>query len=243
MKIFSCLLTALLVVAPLATLARAQHIHSVPHTSTHLDTFRHGNHYHTVPHTTTHYHNYLHNGPDYLPYSSGYRSYMPSYSSYYYPGYSSYSGYSINPYALTPSLNYPSAIAPSLNLGGGGVVAAPPAMAGAAIAANKIPAGAAAANRPAGAGGSITLINPADSGGPIAYAVNTFTYTMQPGETQTLPLDRDWTIRFENGMGKQLTYRLNQGKYRFTVTADAGWNILHVADNVAPPAPSPAVSF
>ncbi len=38
----------------------AQHVHQVPHTTTHIDSVRHGNHYHNVPHTTTHYDSVVH---------------------------------------------------------------------------------------------------------------------------------------------------------------------------------------
>ena len=86
MKISDCTMLPVGVALPvgvvaLAGSAHAQHLHSVPHTSTHFDTYRHGNHYHTVPHTTTHYHQYWHNGPDYLPNSFSNYSMFPSYPS------------------------------------------------------------------------------------------------------------------------------------------------------------------
>lgn len=38
----------------LSSPAWGQHVHVVPHSTTHTDIVRHGNHYHAVPHTTTH---------------------------------------------------------------------------------------------------------------------------------------------------------------------------------------------
>lgn len=78
------------------------------------------------------------------------------------------------------------------------------------------------------------LANPAASGGSVKYSLNEFSYTIKPGESQTLNLDRNWTIAFDNGLGRRVNYRLNDGEYRFTVSPQRGWDVEKVED--APPA-------
>ncbi len=84
---------------------------------------------------------------------------------------------------------------------------------------------------------TIVLTNPTESGGDIKYNVNEFPFTISPGQSQTLNLDRDWTIKFDNGLGRQITYRLTEGKYKFTVSATKGWDVGRVEEETAPPAP------
>lgn len=88
------------------------------------------------------------------------------------------------------------------------------------IVANRIPV-------PGGArpGALIKLINPRSTGGSVSYTLNNFKYTINPGESQTLNLDREWVISFGNGLGKQVNYRLAEGFYEFTVSPDTGWDV------------------
>lgn len=104
---------------------------------------------------------------------------------------------------------------------------------------NAIPGTTQVVGKPA-TGGSIRLSNPAQSGGPISYTLNTFSYTMRPGESQTLSLDREWVLAFDNGMGRNVRYRLDAGSYEFTVNSTAGWDVGRRAATaeVAPPTPS-----
>lgn len=201
------------------------------------------------------------NGSVSVPYSSRWGGYYPSYSSY--PYYSSFSfgsplysgslysgslysgslygsslyGSSLygNPLYSAPLYSAPNALAaPSALPGAAALNAAPNVALGAAVnaARNKIPVPPAA---PPGQGGAFVLINPRDSGGPIRYSLNSFDYTIQPGETQTVPLDRQWLITFDNGLGKTVTYRMEPGEYEFTVSSDLGWDL----EKRAAPAPPP----
>ena len=74
-------------------------------------------------------------------------------------------------------------------------------------------------------GGTIVLRNPSTSGGAIAYSLNNFSYTIKPGEVQRLQADRNWVIKFDNGLGKLMTYRLEAGSYHFTVSPQKGWDV------------------
>ncbi len=87
------------------------------------------------------------------------------------------------------------------------------------------------------AGGGIALRNPSDSGGAIGYTLNNYSYTIKPGEIQRLQADRTWVIKFDNGLGKQITYRLESGNYDFTVNPQSGWDVGRrsvEAQNAAP---------
>jgi hypothetical protein len=154
-----------------------------------------------------------------------YPSYYPNYSSSYYYTYPNYS------YA-TPS--YPGPVyaspvypAPGVNASSGSQGSAPP------VAANSVPI---PSISPPGAGETFTLTNPRGNGGTIRYTLNNFSYTMNPGESQTVPLDRDWEITFDSGLNKTLRYRMEPGRYEFTVSPETGWNVVrHVPPVAVPP--------
>jgi hypothetical protein len=178
------------------------------------------------------------NGSTNFPYSSRWSGYYPSYSAYPYfasPYYSSSlysSSYYGSPLYSAPRYLAPSIIAPRI------LPSAPPLNAPAVVAGNavrnKIPVPPAA-----GRGGAFVLTNPADSGGPIRYSLNSFDYTINPGESQTVPLDRDWVISFDNGMSKTVTYRMEDGLYEFTVSPQTGWNLVKRTAAAAPLNPLP----
>ncbi len=86
-------------------------------------------------------------------------------------------------------------------------------------------------------GGTIRLVNPKQSPGPVAYRLNGFPYDMKPAFAQSIEDDREWTIEFPSE-GKQGTirYRLKAGEYEFRMT-DGGWDLFSVV--VRPPAPEP----
>lgn len=88
-------------------------------------------------------------------------------------------------------------------------------------------------------GGKFVLTNPRESGGAIQYSLNEYTYTINPGETQSVDLDRDWVIRFDNGLSRNMAYRMQQGTYEFTVSAQKGWDI---ARRVADPPVAPGLA-
>lgn len=215
-----------------STPVSAQHTHSVPHSSTHYDAVRHGNHFHNVPHTTTHYDQVYHNGPDYVPHTSthydqyyhnGHIDSVPHTTTHLHPTYPNTYGVG-GGYYQPQQFGYPSPLVqPNNMLPNQGVITTPPPS---TIVANKIPVNGnrvVPRNRPDGK--SIVLSNPKDNGGTVSYTVNTYSYTIRPGESQTLALDRDWVIKFDNGLGKQITYRLGEGRYEFAVSPESGWDV------------------
>lgn len=76
----------------------------------------------------------------------------------------------------------------------------------------------------AGAAG-IQIVNPAQTGVPLTYTLNGTQYTIRPGETQNLQLDRSWTIEFDRGgQFGAARYDLAPGVYAFSPTA-RGWEL------------------
>ncbi|MEZ6079215.1 MAG: hypothetical protein R3C56_27160 [Pirellulaceae bacterium] len=69
------------------------------------------------------------------------------------------------------------------------------------------------------------LRNPRHSGGSIHYSLNEFSYKINPGESQTIEHDRNWLLKFDNGLGKTLKVNLQPGTYEFRVSAESGWEV------------------
>jgi len=89
-----------------------------------------------------------------------------------------------------------------------------------------------------GASLPIKIMSPEDAGAPIAYSVNEFEYTIEPGESQTLINDREWVIEFDRGGDfGTARYTLYPGTYEFAL-AKNGWEVYHDADvgKLMPPA-------
>ena len=106
-------------------------------------------------------------------------------------------------------------------LGYSSVVVPQSSPAASAIVANRIPVG----DQPAGP--EIRLENPRNSGGSVNYTLNEFSYTIKPGETQKIPSDRPWTLRFDNGLGKTVAVQLSPGgDYDFAVSQQEGWHVV-----------------
>lgn len=84
---------------------------------------------------------------------------------------------------------------------------------------------------------TIKLSNPVETEGTLHYTLNDSKYSIKPGESQELQLDRDWVIQFDNGYRKQVTYRLTEGTYEFVVDTEYGWDVVKRSNNapVAPP--------
>lgn len=60
---------------------------------------------------------------------------------------------------------------------------------------------------------------------PISYSLNGYAYVIRPGETQTIPNDRPWTIRFDRGGEFGLArYSLSPGEYEFAIS-EQGWQL------------------
>lgn len=249
------LLLALSLIGFVGAPAFGQHIHSVPHSSTHFHTYQHSNHGHTVPHTTTHVDQVWHNGLGYVPHASthydthlhsNHTHAVPHTTTHLDPVYPSTYGSGVI-YPSPSPLMVPSVVTPNV----GGVVTAPPPatisssysaskpVVDASVASNVIPG---KSSLPAGARRTIVIANPSDSGGDIRYSVNGFPFTITPGQAQTLNLDREWTIKFDNGLGRQISYRLTEGKYNFSVSEDKGWDVGRVVEETAVPAPPGPVS-
>jgi len=104
-RIFGSWAIGALMLGMTSSAASGQHVHSVPHTTTHYDTVRHGGHYHNVPHTTTHFDNVVHYGPDYIPHTTthvdavrhnGHVDYVPHTTTHLHPTYPG-SGVLLNP--------------------------------------------------------------------------------------------------------------------------------------------------
>ncbi|MEO8268066.1 MAG: hypothetical protein ABI557_00005, partial [Aureliella sp.] len=75
------------------------------------------------------------------------------------------------------------------------------------------------------ASGKIVLRNPRNSGGSIHYSLNEFPYKINPGESQSIEQDRNWSLKFDNGLGQTVTYSLQPGNYEFRVSPEAGWEV------------------
>lgn len=192
------------------------------------------------------------NYPSYNPYG-GYNS------SYYGSGYGNYGGYgvgysglglsigiapAIRSQVIVPNTGYqafgnPIQSAPAVNsiptiLGTSRVLTAPQAS---SVMANKIPTRGAGPGSLASknTGEKIVLRNPSASGGSIHYSLNQFKYEIKPGESQTLEQDRNWVIKFDNGLGQTVETNLEPGKYLFQVSPETGWQLSPAAANSAQP--------
>lgn len=99
--------------------------------------------------------------------------------------------------------------------------------------------------------GKILIVNPADSGGDVNYVLNGSSYSIRPGQTQSLDNDRLWTIDFASGGPRgPVRYSLSPGQFKFVVK-ETGWELVRSTTQVAsptlmpqsqiPPAPLPAL--
>lgn len=223
----------------LGGIAQAQHVHTVPHTTTHVDTVRHGNHLHSVPHTTTHLDNRVHYGPDYIPhttthddrtYHNGHVDLTPhttthllrTYPTYprgmndsFSPGYSVSPGYTVVSPAVSNSVNVTSLKPNSLPYNGRGV----------------------------------KIILPADVGGVVSYLIDGVQESeIKSGQEQLLARKGSYEVRFSRGedeAGRDFgiaRYTVTEGTYRFVVNEN-GWDLQRdrdsgtkmVAPQVTPP--------
>lgn len=152
----------------------------------------------------------------------------------FYPHYPSYPTY-VAPAVVEPQY-YPSVISSPSS-----IVFSPsqPATMGSTrVASNKVPVASQTNSVPGSglSGGSITLSNPSDSGGSIRYTLNQYPYSINPGESQTIKVNREWNIKFDNGLNRELVYRLEDGRYKFTVSPQKGWDLAKVeAELPSPP--------
>ena len=88
------------------------------------------------------------------------------------------------------------------------------------------------------AGLPIRIANPAANTATLSYVLNGTTYSIAPGYSQDLTLDRPWVITFSRGgTFGEARYGLESGLYSFAKT-DHGWELYHGA--LAQPAVVPA---
>ena len=171
----------------------------------------------------------------------------------YYPYYGGYSYYSsplgwpyLNGQVYGPNLNLPSWYWSSNSFSlripsplGGAVYlnAPPPVLPPMGVVTNPVPgmidsqSTQPAANQPTA---EIVLRNPPTSGGRVHYSLNEFQYTINPGESQRIPADRSWTLRFDNGLGNTLSVPLQPDTtYYFQVSEQTGWDVLPAASEIS----------
>lgn len=96
-------------------------------------------------------------------------------------------------------------------------------------------------------GGSITILNPAETGGDVRYSLNGIEYSIRPGQSQVINSDRTWVISFGSGGPRgDVRYTLSPGTFRFKTTA-VGWDLTRLIGDTgavqatvpSPPAPIP----
>jgi hypothetical protein len=75
----------------------------------------------------------------------------------------------------------------------------------------------------------IRITNPATNGVTLSYMLNGVTYSIAPGYSQDLTLDRSWVVNFSRGGNfGEARYGLEPGLYSFAPT-DHGWELFHGA--------------
>ena len=162
----------------------------------------------------SHYGSYPHYGI-----SLGYNSYPYGYNSYPY-GYSSYPYNYVVPQNVIVVPSYaPTYVDPVISAP---VVVNPPATASVA---------------PLGdPQGTITIWNPADSGGAVNFTFQGEQVALQPGQTRTMQNSKRWVVAFgSGGSAGDIRYTLAPGTYKFKVSP-AGWNLYKTVD--VPPNPN-----
>ena len=98
---------------------------------------------------------------------------------------------------------------------------------------------------PAPDGGQVILFVPADAARAVQYTINGESFTLKPGESQTVVNDRRLTIEFPPTSGGQiaLRYTLLTGRYKFKPSG-SGMGLFQTQDApptqvASPPVPQP----
>jgi hypothetical protein len=82
-------------------------------------------------------------------------------------------------------------------------------------------------------GGLIRIVNPADSTSTIAYTINSYPYSIEPGNEQDLDAGQQWVIDFDRGGDNgSAEYNLQAGEYDFG-SSDHGLELFR-ASSAAP---------
>jgi hypothetical protein len=97
--------------------------------------------------------------------------------------------------------------------------------------------------------GVAKIFSPRDSGVTLSYSLNDSTFTIPPGASQTVNLDRLWVISFDRGgQFGRAEYSLQPGLYTFAPT-DRGWELFRTrlqnvpAQGGAAMTPTPAQEY
>ncbi len=194
-----------LVSVSFGAVANAQHVHSVPHTTTHFDTVRHGNHFHSVPHTTTHFDSTVHYGADYVP------------------SYSSYPSGAVFSSGSTIVNNRP-LLSPDYGVSPGYTAVSPTPL-------NPVNVNSLKPNALPYKGRGVTLILSVDVGGEVSYEIDGVQASeIKSGQEQLLARKGSYEIRFSRGedeAGRDFgiaRYTVTEGTYRFVVN-ESGWDL------------------
>ncbi len=222
----------------------AQHVHSVPHTTTHYDSVRHGVHYHNVPHTTTHYDSFVHYGPDYVPHTTthvdavrhrGHTDYVPHATTHLHPTYFG-AGVLLNPgeriISSTPDISSPSIVSSTPVISSGVVTQPPPST----LSVNSISSGTTVRSLKPNSipytGRGVKILMPRELDASVSYLIDGVQDgEIRSGEEQMLKQKGTYEIRFSRGEtpdGKDLgeaKYSITEGSYRFAVT-EKGWDLF-----------------
>jgi hypothetical protein len=76
---------------------------------------------------------------------------------------------------------------------------------------------------------SIRIAHAADAEAPLSYALNEYSYQIEPGDHQDLTTDRTWVIAFNRGGDfGDAEYTLESGTYTFG-PSDHGWELFHTS--------------
>ena len=82
---------------------------------------------------------------------------------------------------------------------------------------------------PPAASDSIRIASPDDAGAPLSYALNEYSFQINPGDHQDLTADRTWVISFNRGGNfGDAEYTLETGEYTFG-PSDHGWDLFHTS--------------
>jgi len=249
-RIFGSWAIGALMLGMTSSAAFGQHVHSVPHTTTHYDTVRHGGHYHNVPHTTTHFDNVVHYGPDYIPHTTthvdavrhnGHVDYIPHTTTHLHPTYPG-SGVLLNSgeriISSTPVIpSSPMVITqpPPATLSSSSI-AVPGQSTVRVLKPNAMPY----------TGRGVKIMMPAELNASVNYLIDgARDGEIRSGEEQLLREKGSYEIRFSRGEtpdGRDLgeaKYSITEGSYRFAVTPK-GWDLFREreVDNASLVAPT-----
>jgi hypothetical protein len=225
--------SALVCVAP--SVGFAQHVHSVPHATTHHHNVGHGGHVHHVPHSTMHYDNHVHYGSHYYPHVTshvdavrhyGQIDYVPHTTTHLHTTYPN-SGVILNPGERIISSS------PVISSGPTVVTQPPPVtLASSIVASSPTTVRALKPNMLPYTGRGVKIFMPTTIDASVNYLIDgSRDGEIRSGEEQLLNEKASYEIRFSRGEtpdGRDLgeaRYSITEGVYRFAVMPK-GWDLF-----------------